>query len=59
MLCRGRGCSSGGSELCGQLGVDKVLDGSDLDVISRAEREDENRFVGERAARAIAVKPRL
>jgi hypothetical protein len=39
------------------------LDRSDLDVISGADREDENRFVaefvGEQAARAIAGNPRL
>jgi hypothetical protein len=53
--------SSGSGGVCGLLGVDEVLDGSDLDLISRrAEREDEYRFVGERcAARAFTMQLRL
>jgi hypothetical protein len=54
---------SSGSGVCGLLGVDEILDGSDLDLFSRArraEREDEYGFVGERmAARGIAEQLRL
>jgi hypothetical protein len=43
----GNGCCS----ICGLLGVDKILDGSDLDAISRrAKRENEDGLVGERSA---------
>ena len=57
---RGGGSGSG---VCGLLGVDEIVDGGDLDLFSwarRAEREDEDGFVGERiAARAFAEHLRL
>jgi len=59
-LRRGGGSGSG---VCGLLGVDEIVDGGDLDLFSwarRAEREDEDGFVGERiAARAFAEHLRL
>jgi hypothetical protein len=58
-----RGGGGSGSGVCGLLGVDEIVDGSDLDLFSwarRAEREDEDGFVGERiAARAFAEHLRL
>lgn len=44
------GGSSSSSGVCGLLGVDEIVDGSDLDLFSwarRTEREDEDGFVGE------------
>jgi hypothetical protein len=54
-------CSGSSSGVCGLLGVDKILDFCDIDLISRrAEREDEYGFVGERcAARAFTMQLRL
>jgi len=52
---RGSSC-----ELCGQFSVDEFLDGGDLDVVPRAERENEDRFVVECDATGnIAVQPRV
>jgi hypothetical protein len=51
------GRSGSGSQFCGLLGIDKVLDTSDLDVVSGAEREHENRFTAE--LKIIGVEPRL
>ena len=51
-----RGSSS--CEFCGQFGVDEFLDGGDLDVVSRTEREDEDRLVVEcDATGKITIQP--
>ena len=58
----GRGSSRGSSscEFCSQFSVDEFLDGRDLDVVPRAERENEDRFVVEcDATGKVAVQPRL
>lgn len=58
----GRGSSRGssGCEFCGHFSVDEFLDGGDLDVVPRAERENEDRFVVEcDATGKVAVQPRL
>ncbi|KAI9462835.1 hypothetical protein BJY52DRAFT_1255493 [Lactarius psammicola] len=45
-------------EFCGPFGVDEFLDGGNLDVVSRTEREDEDRFVVEcDATGKIAEQP--
>jgi hypothetical protein len=49
--------SGSGSEFCGHLGIDVILDSSDLDVVSGAEREHENGFAVEREV--VGVEPRL
>ena len=47
-LRRGRGSSCSCSRVCRLLGIDEILDRSDLHFISgRLEREDENGFIGE------------
>jgi len=58
---RGGGDSCSYSCVCGLLGVDEILDRSDLHVIPRRlEHEDENGFIGEwSAARAFTVQLRL
>jgi hypothetical protein len=58
----GRTGRAGGSsgKLRRELGVDKLLDSTDLDVISRTEREDIHRFAVElNTTREFPVEPRL